>query len=169
MNLYLYLPPPSAHSSGVTKSTIFGLMSRYHAQNTYRKDYLHFVVRLYTHLLERGWKKDDIYDIFLDSASTIESRSNKPRQPKQNSDLDTMQLLHLQFNPYDVSKREIRQLYEKHCGKLFSDEMGIERFVIAYSHLPNIGEYITQAKLHEAPGQTSAIIMGEYKDGMSPS
>ena len=36
MNLYLYIPPSSAHPSGCIKGTIFGLVRRYHAQNTYR-------------------------------------------------------------------------------------------------------------------------------------
>ena len=46
--------------------------------------------------------------------------------------------------------------------------MGIERLVIAYSHLHNIGEYITQAKLYEAEGLTSESILGEIKDGLAP-
>ena len=36
MNLYLYLPSSSAHPISCLKGTIYGLISRYHAQNTYR-------------------------------------------------------------------------------------------------------------------------------------
>lgn len=43
--------------------------------------------------------------------------------------------------------------HEGHCGEHFRQEMGIERATIAYSHLRNNGEYVTQAKLHGAPGQ----------------
>ena len=46
--------------------------------------------------------------------------------------------------------------------------MGIERAMIALSRLKNIWEYNTQAKLHEPPGKSSDIIMGEYKTGLDP-
>ena len=37
MNLYLYIPPLLGHSSSsIIKGTIFGLMSRYYAQNSHR-------------------------------------------------------------------------------------------------------------------------------------
>eukprot|EP00956_Cyclotella_meneghiniana_P015107 scaffold22917_cov55-Cyclotella_meneghiniana.AAC.3 len=40
MNLYLYIPPSSAHPTGCIKGTVFGLIRRYHAQNTHRKDFI---------------------------------------------------------------------------------------------------------------------------------
>ena len=40
LNLYLYVPPYSAHPPGVLKGTPFGLICRYYAQNTYREDYV---------------------------------------------------------------------------------------------------------------------------------
>ena len=43
MNLYLYIPPTSAHPAGCIKGTIYGLVRRYYAQNTFRKDFVHFV------------------------------------------------------------------------------------------------------------------------------
>ena len=168
MNLYLYLPPSSAHSPGVIKSTIFGLMSRYHAHNTHRKDYLHFVSLLFDRLLMRGWKQEDILPIFLDSALKIESRPTTQRAPKKDKSMDGMALMHLQYHPNDVTRQQIRRFYEDRCSELFQQHMGIERLVIAYSRLHNIGEYITQAKLHEAEGLTSESILGEIKDGLAP-
>ena len=38
----------------------------------------------------------------------------------------------------------------------------------AYSRQRNIGDYASQAKLHQAPGRTASIIMGEYLRGMNP-
>ena len=35
MNLYLYIPFASAHPTGCIKGTVYGLIRRYHAQNTY--------------------------------------------------------------------------------------------------------------------------------------
>lgn len=77
--------------------------------------------------------------------------------------------VHVQYHPFDIPRRQYRQLFEEHLGSICRDTLGKERPVIAYSRLPNIGEYVTQAKLHEAPGETSDIIMGEYRDGLDPS
>ena len=60
MNLYLYLPSSSAHPLSCLKGTIYGLTRRYHAQNTYREDYLLFVRLLYRRLLKRGWEREPL-------------------------------------------------------------------------------------------------------------
>ena len=70
-NLYLYLPPSSAHPPGCIKGTIYGLLGRYYAQNTYRKDYLALVKKLYTHLLNRGWNSTATRRMILKADSTI--------------------------------------------------------------------------------------------------
>ena len=54
MNLYLYLPSASAHSLSCIKGTIYSLINRYYAQNTYQKDYVYCMVLLYDRLLDRG-------------------------------------------------------------------------------------------------------------------
>ena len=67
MNLYLYLPAASAHPEGCIKVAIFGLVRRYQAQNTYCKDYVHFVTLLYSRLLERGWELGYVRGLILDA------------------------------------------------------------------------------------------------------
>ena len=170
MNLYLYLTPASAHPIGVIKGTIFGLLSRYFAQNTHREDYIYFVTLLYRRLLRRNWQIEDIYPIFLEAAERIEAKSRETSQATTSKDgkLDNTMFIHLQYHPHDIPRRTIRQLFEEHCSEPFRASMGIERAMIAYSRLKNIGEYVTQAKLHEPPGQSSDIIMGEYKAGLDP-
>ena len=177
MNLYLYLPPSSAHSPSIIKGTIFGMINRYYAHNTHRRDYISFVKLLYTRLLNRGWKKEVIMPIFLDAAERVESRPKHSvlQQQQQQQDRskdgppDDTVFVHVQYHPFDIPRRQYRQLFEEHLGSICRDTLGKERPVIAYSRLPNIGEYVTQAKLHEAPGETSDIIMGEYRDGLDPS
>ena len=34
---------------------------------------------------------------------------------------------------------------------------------VAYSRPLNIGDYVTRAKLHQAPGETASTIFGEFK------
>ena len=173
MNLYLYLPSSSAHPISCLKGTIYGLLSRYHAQNTYRDDYLYFVRLLYRRLLARGWERKLLRDFFLESSSRIEERSRRPCNsttppPPEIKDEERL-FIHVEYHPDDISRKRIQELYSKHCAELFQDKLDIKRPTIAYSRPKNIGDYVTTAKLHQAPGQTASIIMGEYKNGLNPS
>lgn len=168
MNLYLYLPSASAHTRGTIKGTIYGLMSRYHAQNTHRADYLHFVTLLYQRLLARGWQRDEIYSIFLDAAERIEARRNATTSPSDRNRLEKTIFVHLQYHPFDISRSDVRRLFDEHCADPFKEHLDVERPIVAYSRPRNIGEYVTQARLHQPPGQSSSVIMGEYKSGLDP-
>ena len=68
--------------------------------------------------------------------------------------------LHFQFHPNDISHRQIRDIYDEHLAKKFHSTLGIKQAIVAYSRPKNIGDYITQAKLHQAAGKTASIIMG---------
>ena len=79
-----------------------------------------------------------------------------------------MIFIHLQYHPEDITRQQLRQLYDDHLGQLFEQELGTQRLVIAYSRPRNIDEYVTQAKLHEAPERPSSTIMGEYCQVLTP-
>ena len=81
---------------------------------------------------------------------------------------DDLLFLHLQHHPSDISSKDLRLLYENHCGDLFKQELGITRTIVAYSRPRNIGEYVTQAKFYEAPERSASSFMGEYKQGLDP-
>ena len=79
-----------------------------------------------------------------------------------------MLFIHVQYHRDDIPRTRIRQLYDHHLGELIQSELDIERPTIAYSRPPNIGEYVAQTSLHEAPGRTSDFYMGEYRQGLNP-
>ena len=70
-----------------------------------------------------------------------------------------------QYHPDDISRQRVRTIYDATCGDLFSRELDIGRPTIAYSRPPNIGDKITQAKLHQAPGKPASYYLGEYIHG----
>ena len=72
MSLHLYLPSASAHPRGCIKGTVYGLINRYYSQNTYRKDFVYFVVLLYRRILDRGWEREFIRDLILEATTKIE-------------------------------------------------------------------------------------------------
>ena len=71
MNIFLYLTGTSAHPSGTIKGTIYGLLQRYHQQNTYYSDYIKFASVLYRNLLAQAHSRDEICPIFLEAHNKI--------------------------------------------------------------------------------------------------
>ena len=168
MNLYLYLPPASAHSGNVLKGMIYGLVRRYKAQNTYRKDYIHFVRLLFRRLLARGWKREYIHPLVMEACNRLEISNTTQHEPTNDANENEMLFLHFVFHPDDISRLSIRQLYNTHCQELFEAELDVARPTIAYSRPRNIGDLVSQTKLHQAPGHNSSSIMGKYKQGLAP-
>jgi hypothetical protein len=76
--------------------------------------------------------------------------------------------IHIESHPEDIPPKRIKELYQLHCGEALRAELRIERPTIAYSRPKNLGDLITKAKLHQAPGQTSSTILGEYRNGLTP-
>ena len=174
LNLYLYLPPASAHPDGVITGTIYGLVGRYYAQNTHRKNYISVVTLLFQRLLARGWEESIIKPIILKACAKIEAKNNNPTGDKEvatapeDDGLRKQVFIHIQHHPDDIKTRDIQQLYEEHCGPLFRKEMDTLRPIVAYSRPRNIGDYITSAQFKEAPGKDAAFYMGKYKQGLAP-
>jgi hypothetical protein len=171
MNLYLYLPLASAHPQGCIKGTIYGLVGRYYAQNTYRRDYVAIVGLLYHRICERGWEAAFVHDLIIKASRHAEEKAAAPteapstqRKKRANDEV----YIHLQYHPDDISRQQIRSLYNDHLAIPFKEDLRVKRAIVAYSRPKNIGDYVTQAKLHEAPGVTSTLIMGEYKKGLDP-
>ena len=100
----------------------------------------------------------------MEAAEKLESRGPRRKKAKNAcNNIDEHLFIHLQYHPHDLPRREIRRLYEEHCGELFSKKLGIKQPTIAYSRLHTIAEYCTQARLHEPPEYTSETIMGELQ------
>ena len=175
MNLYLYLPAASAHPQGCIKGTIYGLIRRYFNQNTYRKDYVHIVGLFYRRICARGWDPAFVRNLITEASTRIETASTAqqiapPAQLNANNNTRIADeiYLHFQFHPNDISRRQIRAIYDEHLADQFHNILGIKRAIVAYSRPKNIGDHVTQAKLHEAAGNTASIIMGEYNLGSNP-
>ena len=64
MNLYLYIPPHSAHQPGIVKSLVFGQLQRYWLQNSSTENYKYFSSLLFQRLLDRGHTAKDLTPIF---------------------------------------------------------------------------------------------------------
>ena len=71
LNLYQYIPPNSAHSRGMIKGMIYGMLQRFYRQNSNREDYWTIAMLFYNRLKNRGWTREIIEPIFIEAHSKI--------------------------------------------------------------------------------------------------
>jgi len=129
---------------------IYSLMKSYYHQNTLHSDYKATIIRLYQHLLARGWKKDTLKKYILDTKlHTVplagHQDGNTPTGDPTNK-LSTRNRLffHLPYHPNDIPRPRIQQLYQQHCQKAFTS-ISINSLTVAFSRHKNLREHLTQA------------------------
>jgi hypothetical protein len=161
-NPYLYIPAHSAHTPGLIKGLVYGLLRRYYYQNSKDSDFVHFKNLLFNRLLARGWDRAVLSPIFSTSLEKIKTSSKLPPAPKGNATLEERLFFHLQYHPCDIPRSDIRKFYSEELEDVVKKEIGIDLFTIAYSRATNIGDVISKAKLYEVSGEeVSKFTMGE--------
>ncbi len=79
LNLYLYIPPLSAHPSSCFKGLITGEIYRYWLQNTNKADFINITTNFILHLLQRCHQMNQILPTLKSAATNIgniNTRSN---------------------------------------------------------------------------------------------
>ena len=164
MNLYLYLPPTSAHPPSVIRGMIYGLLRKYKQQNTHRADYIEMTVLLYQRLAERGWDSSLLARLFDDASAKVEkngpSKSQQRKEVAANDGRPNRIFIHTEFHPGGIPRKEIRRAFEETCGEAFrnlatesGNRMQIKQTTIAYSRPKNLRDMLTSAKLTEVEGR----------------
>jgi hypothetical protein len=172
MNLYLYLPPHSAHPSGVLKGLVAGMLLRILRLTSDPSTRKAHVQRFFKRLLTRGWPADRIRPIFdkyiqrLNQQHVCQSTnpaiSNEPRQNPV--------FLHINYHPLDPPSSIIQQLFDTHVLRSKSKnpynrplaemknregiETGINRLIVCYHRPPNLGNLLSPRKFDSRPGLT---------------
>ena len=110
-----------------------------------------------------------MHDLILEATARAENQPSTSPPAKTEKVLKDIIFLHFQYHPDNLSHQQNKEEFEDHLGQICKDDLGISHTVVAYSRPKNIGDYVSQAKLHQAPGGTSSEIMGKYKQGFNPS
>jgi hypothetical protein len=108
-NLYLYIPPLSAHPISCFKGLITGEIYRYWLQNTDETDFIKITTNFILRLLQRGHQLNQILPILHTAAANIDNINTRKKLTTMNSD-DTL-FIHWRYHPADINKNTIRQIY----------------------------------------------------------
>jgi len=140
MNLYLYIPPFSAHPPSCFKGLIAGETRRYWLQNSpenFQETLINFIKRL----LDRGHSLTNIIPILMDTAKALDKHIHIVNSPNANDD-DTL-FIHRIFHPYGLSRQDIRRLY----SKVLEPHLNFKKMTIAMSRPTNLRDILTKAAL----------------------
>jgi hypothetical protein len=108
MNLYLYLPPRSAHAPGVLPGLIIGMTKRIYALSTEHTDRVQSLRRLFLRLCNRGHSAATLRPLFTNAIK--KAHANKPAITDPYDD-EKRCYLHLDYHPNDPSSTVIQKIF----------------------------------------------------------
>ena len=136
MNLYLYIPPHSAHSKKLFSSIIYSTLRRYWLQNSEWKDFKHISGLFYRRLIARGHKRYTLTPEFKKSLDLIneqtpfedtdnmEPPSKNKKQTEENKDSESKTIFfHMEYHPKGITNHAIQSAFKN----TFNNEKTFER------------------------------------------
>lgn len=89
-----------------------------------------------------------------------------PLRPIEVSTMKTNTLFfYAVYHPRDISKLTIRKLHEKHCEKVFKEELRIDKFVVCYHRDKNLKESLSvSAHCEESPNASVDVFFKELNE-----
>ena len=163
LNLFLYIPPRSAHPVGVLKSTIYGNLRRFHRQNTRSEDFKQVAREFAEHLVNRGHSYELVAKIFRDAAAAFDSANIKTNQPS--TDDGNSLFYHAEYHPRGVPRRDIRAAY----NATLAGHDNFKRLVVAYRRPRNLRDALMRTKLQEPPGHRVSDTLTHHSTNNQPT
>jgi hypothetical protein len=106
-NLYLYLPPKSAHPSSCLKGLITGELKCYWSQNI-PDNFKEMLARFIHRLLQRGQTISNLTPLLLKAATTLDNTHNLAAP---NGNTTNTLYLHWPYHPKGLQRQQISSLY----------------------------------------------------------
>jgi hypothetical protein len=152
MNLYLYIPPRSAHPPGVLKSVVYGNLRRFKLQNSNPNDYIKVSTHFAERLIARGHNKTLVRDLFMEAASDLDQAHRHNRRQCHDAEPSNTLFFHQEYHPRGVPRRAIREAYRR----ILDGHVGFNRFIIAYSRPKNLRDALIKTRLDEPEGRRAS-------------
>jgi hypothetical protein len=160
LNLYLYLPPHSAHPPGVLRGLVTGNVIRICRLTSRWEDSETAIRTFYRRLTRRGYSPETLLPIFADAVK----KAQTPRAPPNRDETtENCIFLHLPFNPRDPSSAVLQQTFRKNLLSPIHEQrletmrnehnahLGIDRMIVAYHRPRNIKNLLFPRRFRENP------------------
>jgi len=156
MNLYLYIPPLSAHPPSCFKGLIAGELRRYWLQNNH-KDFKSLLRKFIDRLLDRGHTLDNIIPIFTQAATSLDRNvlCHKPTNKASGENL----FIHREFHPKDIQRRDIRILYQE----ILEPHLNFDKMIVAMSRPKNLRDILSKSTTVPPPNFNIQTVIRNLK------
>jgi hypothetical protein len=156
LNLYLYIPPHSAHPPGILRGMIAGYITRVFRLTTTKTDCEASIRKFFRRLCARGYTPCRLRPLFYDALQRAQISRCQP-----SDDQEERIFLHLHYHPYDPSSRVLQQLFRVHLKSparqpelstlLNSDNrrIGIKRMIVAFRRPRNLKNHLFPRRFRE--------------------
>jgi hypothetical protein len=154
MNLYLYIPPTSAHPQGVLRSLVFGRLQAYWHQNTEKKNFVKMAALLAQRLMARGYSKQLLTPLFIEATERLSSLDDNKQQGAITAELAAAAkdkkpiFFHLPYHPRGIQRTTIRKIFDASLKKVLPHRP----LIVAVSRPKNLGDRVCQTRLPDVPG-----------------
>lgn len=155
LNLHLYLPPHSAHPSGVLRAQIRGAINRITRLTTEPKARLAQIRLFRQRMLRRGYAAEAIDPLFRSESAPTTAVSISTTTPADNKGL----FLHVDYHPLAPKRADIQRAFRRtvafgddgggplaallnHCGV----PLGVDRLTVAYHRPRNLRQLVARSR-----------------------
>jgi hypothetical protein len=171
-NLYLYIPPGSAHPKNMLYGLVFGRLRAYRLQNTDTENFVQMAILLARRLCARGYSLKNLLPVFQkanerllkhDPRRLLIPRVTPPpdaNQPEEESPL----IFHLLHHPRGVSRQQVRAAYAETVEPLIPERP----LIVAVSRPKNIKDRVCRTRLDDIPGANPSDYFEPGDDTVSP-
>jgi hypothetical protein len=169
-NLYLYIPPTSAHPKNMLFGLVYGRLRAYRLQNTSDADYIKMAVLLARRLCARGYSLTMLMPAFQKASNRLTKSDPRHRllpQNEPNPDDTKSQnplIFHLKHHPRGVTRQQVRTAYSEFMEPIISDR----NLIIAVSRPKNIKDRVCHTQLPDIPGENPSDFIPTGDDTVSP-
>jgi len=157
LNLYLYIPPNSAHPPSCLKGLISGEVRQYWLQNS-PKNFELILTKFLERLVDRGHKIQNLAPLFLDLAAALDN----PILNTQPVTTSKTLYIHWPFHPNCLKRGDIRNAFKTTLQPL----LDYEKMTVAISRPQNIRDKLTKAQLLPSSNQTVQELINENKQSL---
>jgi hypothetical protein len=157
MNLYLYLPPTSAHSPALQQSIIYSALKRMRIQNSSSEDFIRFTALFYKRLRARGHTDEILSRQFAAAAKMLDKQPLSCQPTCDNRQQGNRLFLHVQFHPSTPARAMLRTAFNNTCAEAIRRTpnesgyaLGDTRLTIAYSRCTCIRDIVSRSRLQQS-------------------
>jgi hypothetical protein len=157
LNLYLYIPPHSAHPPGILNGMITGYITRVFRLTSTNTDREASIRHFFRRLCDRGYTACTLCPLFHDALRRAQTSRCKPSEDDQEKRI----YLHLEYHPYDPSSRDLQRLFRERLQSPVNEPEfstlcngdsvpnGITRMIVAFRRPPNLKNALFPRRFRE--------------------